>query len=590
MAWSRAHSVQMGLVAVVVLSCLAAVHPAFGAPRKRVARERERVASRQQDTTKQRSGRPEATVRQPREAARAVVSTSKQKGQYGRLLRAAPATGSGEAKSRQRDASPAVWSAARQQSARVNTQYAPRASEPRLAPRATLRQREPAQRPGAGQLPAPAARDGKSPSQLLRTQPADAAPRSHPYGLYRPSQKPAPAESGSRVLRSQPTAPAARVDRPGAQVWQTPARENRVRVRPTDPQINREPLRERNVGPGRTAPSSPSGGEQRFSAPRANFRGPEAERNLRVVPAESRQRVQRDFQELLRDNNRRALRPGKARPSRDVVGNTVPADARLLVRDKIGRISNSYRRVERDFGPPSHRYLISPRSRLSYWDGYWDGYADGHWAGRHYGHHTQIVVSYYYPYYWSDPSWLAFHYPGHYPSIYHYWGWCPAWVYPARVYYAPVQYVYVPVTAYRYYHTGYAVDQVAAQGAVEDIRRAWFNSEIAPIAYHLTDRLDVRIYFDGEYSYTTSTEDYYAMTVDAMATTQTVALDFDNPIWISSHEAFFTGRHVFYDPTDERQTVYVSYRLRRLGTEWYIVAVGTSLEPIRHQYRDFRYS
>jgi hypothetical protein len=36
--------------------------------------------------------------------------------------------------------------------------------------------------------------------------------------------------------------------------------------------------------------------------------------------------------------------------------------------------------------------------------------------------------------------------------------------------------------------------------------------------------------------------------------------------------------------------VYVSYRLRRLGGEWYIVAVGSSLEPIRHHYSDFRYT
>jgi hypothetical protein len=46
---------------------------------------------------------------------------------------------------------------------------------------------------------------------------------------------------------------------------------------------------------------------------------------------------------------------------------------------------------------------------------------------------------------------------------------------------------------------------------------------------------------------------------------------------------------VFYDPNDVRQTVYVSYRFRNLGGEWFLVAVGSSLEPIQHQYRDFRY-
>jgi hypothetical protein len=324
--------------------------------------------------------------------------------------------------------------------------------------------------------------------------------------------------------------------------------------------------------------------------PRANFRGPEAERDVKIVPREARQRVQNRLQKWTREHNRGSQRPARVRPPRDVVGNTVPADARLILRDRISRISIGYHRVERSFGAPSHHYLITPRSRADYWHGYWDGYADGHWAGRHFRHHRSIVISFYYPYYWSDPYWFAFHYPGYHPAVYHYWGWGPGWVYPTRVYYVPVEYIYVPVTPYRYYHTGYAADHQGAQRAIDEIRRAWFNSEITPLAAHLTDRLDIRVYFDGEYEYTTSTEDYYAMTVDTMATTQTVAMDFDNPIWISSHEVFYTGRHVFYDPTGDRQTVYVSYRLRRLGTEWYIVAVGSSLDPIRHQYRDFRYS
>jgi len=262
----------------------------------------------------------------------------------------------------------------------------------------------------------------------------------------------------------------------------------------------------------------------------------------------------------------------------------------LIVRDSISRISLGYTRIRHEFGPPAHHYVFVPRSPADYWEGYWEGYADGYWAGKHHHHHPPVVISFYYGYYWSDPYWFAFWYPGYYPAIYHYWGWCPAWIYPARVYYVPVEYVYVPVTVYRYYPSAYAVDDVGAARAIQDIRRAWFNSEIEPLALHLTDRLDIRVYFDGEYAYTTSTEDYYAMTVDAMATTQTVAMDFDEPVWISSHEVIYTGRHVFYDPSGDRQVVYVSYRLRRLGGEWYLVAVGSSLEPIRHQYRDFRYS
>jgi hypothetical protein len=311
---------------------------------------------------------------------------------------------------------------------------------------------------------------------------------------------------------------------------------------------------------------------------------------VRAVPREEHQRMKTRLTERLRDQNRLALRPQRARPNRDVVGNPVNADVKFILRDNVSRLSASYGRIRRDFGPPSHHFVFAPRSRADYWDGYWDGYADGHWAARRHRHHAPVVINFYYGYYWSDPYWLGFWYPGYHPSIYHYWGWCPGWIHPTRVYCVPTEYVYVPVTAYRYYPSAYSVDQVGAQRAIEDIRRAWFESEVGSLAYHLTDRLDIRIYFDGEYAYSTSTEDYYAMTVDAMATTQTVAMDFNNPIWISTHEVFYTGRHVFYDPSGDKQTVYVSYRFRRLGGEWFLVAVGSSLKPIRHQYRDFRYS
>jgi len=438
------------------------------------------------------------------------------------------------------------------------------------------------------------------------------AERPNPYQLYRAPERQAAPEPAQRQLRSQPAnpvaqpragapervqPPATRVNReqPTASLRQWTPREDRGSVEAEPPRFNREQLRDqtrerdRQEGTGRVEVRPPRSDERQFSAPRANFRGPEAEQELKVVPRESQDRLQSRLQSWVRDQNRRSA-PQHVRPPRDVVGNVVPDSVHLIQRDRLSRISISYHHVERDFGVPSYHYFIYPRSPADYWDGYWDGYADGYWAGRHHRHGHSIVLSFYYPYYWSDPYWLAFYYPGYYPSVYHYWGWCPGWVYPARVYYVPIEYVYVPVTPYRYYYTGYAVDHVGAQRAIEDIRRAWFNSEVTPLAAHLTDQLDVRVYFDGEYEYTTSTEDYYAMTVDAIATTQTVSMDFDSPIWISSHEVFYTGRHVFYDPDGGRQTVFVSYRLRRLGTDWYIVAVGSSLKPIRHQYRDFRYA
>ncbi len=320
--------------------------------------------------------------------------------------------------------------------------------------------------------------------------------------------------------------------------------------------------------------------------PNANFRGPEAEKRVSMLPAGEGDRVKREFRKRVRELNLRHHRPnGGLR--RDVVGNIVPADARLIVRARVPRVNVSYKNIYISLGDPAYDYVFLPRTAAAYWDGYWDGYSDGYWAANRY-RHTAVVLNFYYPYYYSDPQWVAFWYADLYPSVYHYWGWCPGWIFPERAYYAPVDYVYVPRTPYRYYYSGYDLDQTGAERAIEDIRVAWLRSDIDLLADHLTDQQDIRVYFDGKYDYTTSTADYYAMTADAMSTTATVSLDFDRPIWISSREIFVSGRHVFYDPEGQLNTVYVSYRLRRLGSDWYIVAVGSSLQPIRPRYRDFR--
>jgi hypothetical protein len=435
-----------------------------------------------------------------------------------------------------------------------------------------------------------------SPYKLFERPARDTAPRefhppttgvpARPTDDSRPvSDKPAPDPRmwNPRLRHGDPDQNSA----PGKSV---PPPANWSRVRDRDQSLERDRVRSPQPSENPVTRRPAPGGNTRLDVPRAPFRGPEADRSVKLIVPEARERAREAMRDRLRQRNREAFTTDRARPTRDAIGNHVSDNVKLVLRDNVSRISIGYQRVRRDFGTPAYHYVFGPRSPTDYWDGYWDGYADGYWAGRHHYRRSHVVLTFYYGYYWSDPYWFAFWYPGYYPSVYHYWGWCPGWIYPARVYYVPAEYVYVPVTPYRYYYGAYGIDQVGVQRTAQDIRRAWFNSEVAPLAAHLTDQLDIRVYFDGEYAYTTSTDDYYAMTVDAMATTQTVALDFNDPIWISTHEVFYTGRHVFYDPEGTRYTIHVSYRLRRLGGEWYIVAVGSSLSPIQHQYRDFRYT
>jgi len=325
-------------------------------------------------------------------------------------------------------------------------------------------------------------------------------------------------------------------------------------------------------------PTRPEVKERRLLVPEAGFRGPGTESKVRVVAPETAKLAPARLQNWVREQNRQWGRVDNARPAVDVVGNPVPTDAVLLNWNTITSITINYTKIVNTFGSPGFPYVVAPGA---VWGG---GYFP---RTRH--HHPVVVINLFYPFYYSDPQFVGFFYSGYYPSVYAYFGWSPGWIYPQRVYYAPADYVYVPATPYRYYSSGYRLDHTGASRAISDVRRSWLDGDTGPLAAHLTNQIDIRIYFDGGYSYTTTTDDFYAMTLDTLATTRTLAMDFNDPIWISSEEIFYTGRQVFDDPDGERHTVYVSFRFRRLGTEWYLVALGTSRNPIKHKYTDFRY-
>jgi len=570
MFWSGTRAVRSSLLGVLLVSCLTVSSPALaggrGAARRQRAEGKEESAERVKAPPQAKADRAEKGRPAGDEAATRVDARGGRSVRTEPLVRARP-------QQPERSYSPAPYG--------QGTRPTPVSEGPdsRVSPRQ-------ADRGWPGDRGRE--REGATPYRLY-TPPNERQTPAVPKQVYRPN--PVTAPGYERNVKPEP--PAATTDRQRVQPWAAPDR-GRDRTLEASPTLEREReqerdrARERRDNPRTVEPPVARAGERAFKVPEAKFHGPEAERNLRVVRREDQKRLQEQLWTRLRDQNRRGNGQDGKRPSHDSVGNAISGNVSLILRDGSSRLSVGYGHIQGSFGSPKYHYLVAPRGRADYWDGYWDGYADGYWAGKHRWHGKHVVVSYYYGYYWSDPYWFAFYYPGYYPAVYHYWGWCPGWVNPSRAYYAPVEYVYVPTTPYRYY-TGSSVDETAAGRTIEDVRRAWFDSEISNLAYHLTDQVDIRVYFDGEYEYSTTTEDYYAMTVDAMATTHTVAMDFDRPIWLSTHEFFVTGRHVFYDPNDVRQTVYVSYRFRNLGGEWFLVAVGSSLEPIQHQYRDFRY-
>jgi hypothetical protein len=327
--------------------------------------------------------------------------------------------------------------------------------------------------------------------------------------------------------------------------------------------------------PNVNQPNKPEKAGRQMAVPEANFRGPGSEAKVRNVTPEQAKSAPTQLQTWVRQQNKPQTRvPNRA--TVDTVGNLIPNFYKPLERGK--NITIHYTKIVNHIGSPRYPYMVAP------------GAAWGHHGYFHKKHsQPSVVINFFYPFYYSDPGFVGFAYDGYYPSVYTYFGWAPGWVYPERTYYAPDDYIYYPDTPYRYYRS-YELDTRGATRAIRDIRNSWLEGDTEALAAHLTNQLDIRIYFDGEYAYTTSVDDFYAMTLDTLSTTWTVDMEFDDPIWISSHEVFYTGYQVFADPYGEEHTVYVSYRFRKLGTEWYLVALGTSLNPIEHKYQDFRYT
>ncbi len=289
-------------------------------------------------------------------------------------------------------------------------------------------------------------------------------------------------------------------------------------------------------------------------------------RQVREISRDSRERSSKEIRGNVNSWNRESFdRSDRRRPDRDRVGNPIPKGAIFIERE-----NRHDRRVR-----PSNHFVFVPRAR--YENDYFDRH-DGHRYFRRHHHHETVVTVFYYPYYYSDPDWYGFYHPGYYPSVYALWGWSPGWIPPRRVYYEPADYFYRG----SYYGS---LDYRGAEQAIADINDGWINGDIDLINRHLTNRVDIRISFNGRYSYTASTSDYYAMTADAMASMTSCSVSFSRPAWISSYEIFVTGRQVFTDPDNEEHILYISYRLRKLGYNWYIVAFGSSNRAIRNPYR-----
>ena len=200
--------------------------------------------------------------------------------------------------------------------------------------------------------------------------------------------------------------------------------------------------------------------------------------------------------------------------------------------------------------------------------------------------HSDVHLYYwYYPYDYAYYCWNRYHYDPWYVWPYYY-----AYAYPSYFYYyvtPPVVIVNEPVDwgygeSYIPYVTWPSDGLMDARG---DIEQAWRHERIELLDRHLDPDHTIASYFRDEYTHGLSSDEFIQLTLDAFSGIRTVSFDLSSARYVSTrYWARLKGKHVFYDPSDQRTEVYVSYLMRLIDTDggrsrWVIWEVRQSPYP-----------
>jgi len=124
----------------------------------------------------------------------------------------------------------------------------------------------------------------------------------------------------------------------------------------------------------------------------------------------------------------------------------------------------------------------------------------------------------------------------------------------------------------------------AASESLEDtaaaIRSAWLNGDAERLQARISKKGKVRIYLSGKYKYSVDAADFGQMSRDAMERIETIGFTLDRVQKRGNDRAFVSGKHTYYNPERQKQTVHVSYGLVREQGRWMIAEAGSGQEPI----------
>lgn len=146
-------------------------------------------------------------------------------------------------------------------------------------------------------------------------------------------------------------------------------------------------------------------------------------------------------------------------------------------------------------------------------------------------------------------------------------------------YYCGLGYLYAP-----YYYSSYSYRPPARitilDRTLSDIVDAFKFTNPTLLSKYLPREERVNIYLEGEYAYSMSTDDYYDITADLIYSVYTTDFRIVSVRRGEGNYYRVVARHDFIDPSNRRQTVWMTFTLQEQRGNMIIVEAGTSSSPI----------
>ncbi len=204
---------------------------------------------------------------------------------------------------------------------------------------------------------------------------------------------------------------------------------------------------------------------------------------------------------------------------------------------------------------------------------------DRRWCDWHFGfrYYFFVPVSYHcvfspYYYYWCVPGYIGFHRVRVLRPI-------VIILLPGYVdwYYCGLGYLYAPYYSYPYRPPS----RIAPlDRTLSDIVDAFKYTDPTRLSKYLPRGENVNIYLEGTYAYSMSTDDYYDITADLIYSVYTTDFRIVSVRRAEGNYYRVVAQHDFIDPSNRRQTVWMTFTLQEQRGNMVIVEAGTSSSPI----------